>query len=200
MNIGILGYQGGIDEHKYMVIESCKELGIQCSVETVVKPQQLNKLDGLIIPGGESTTIVKLAKRYNMIEEIKSKLIEGLPVLGTCAGAIFLAKKVTDLKTRKELQGTIGLLDVIVVRNFYGRQKESFEIDLEIPTLGEKPFRAIFIRAPAIIEISGKVKPLAIYGENYVFVQQDAILATVFHPELSGDTRIHRYFLEIVKK
>lgn len=199
MKIGILAYQGGVDEHRHMVLRACKEMEIQCVIENIVKNHQLDQIDVLIIPGGESTTILKLAKKLKVIEHIRDKIIQGLPVLGTCAGAILLAKRVKDLKTGRILQNTLETLDVTIVRNYYGRQRESFEIDLEIPIIGEKPFRAIFIRAPAIVEIGSEVKPLAIYGENYVFVQQKNILATVFHPELSNDTRIHKQLLKLAK-
>lgn len=199
MKIGILAYQGGVDEHRYMVLEACKELSFRCEVENIVKPSQLNEIDGLIIPGGESTTIVKFAHRFGIIEPLRAKILQGLPVLGTCAGAVILAKRVEDFKTKKVLPNVLGVLDATVLRNYYGRQRESFEVDIDIPVLGDKPFRAVFIRAPAIIEIGPEVKPLAVYGENYVFVQERNILATVFHPELTNDTRVHKYFLKLVK-
>ena len=200
MEIGILAYQGGIDEHKYMVLETCKEMNIQCNVRNVVKPRDLNNLDALILPGGESTTITKFMNRYGIVDELREKIRSGIPTLGTCAGAIILAKNVRDLKTGKTLSGVLGVLDATVIRNYYGRQRESFEIDLKIPVLGDKPFRAVFIRAPAITEIGPSVEPLATLENVYVFVKQGNILATTFHPELSGDTRIHRFLLQMAKK
>ena len=104
------------------------------------------------------------------------------------------------MKTGRVLKGTLEALDVLVVRNFYGRQRESFEIDLDIPALGEKPFRAIFIRAPAIVEVGQGVEVMARYGESYVLVRQGKVLASTFHPELSGDKRLHKYFIEFVKR
>lgn len=200
MKIGVLAYQGGIDEHRFMVKQACEEMNINCGVEHIAKKYQLDDIDALIFPGGESTTILKLARRSGVAEIIQEKILQGLPVLATCAGTIILAKKVKDLKTGRILQNTLGCLDAVVVRNFYGRQRESFEVDIDIPILGGKPFRAVFIRAPAIVEISHEVKPLAMYNENYVLVQQKNIVAAVFHPELSGDTRIHKYFLELAKR
>lgn len=201
MKIGILAYQGGIDEQRYITLEACKELRIDCEILTIVKKHELEKADALIIPGGELTTILKLARRFGIIEELHDKILHGLPVLGVSAGAAFLAKKVRDPKVGKEFSNTVGVLNAVVIKNFYGRQKESFEVDLEIPILGPKPFRAVFIRAPAITEIGPEVKPLAVYEENYVFVQQNNILVTVFHPELTNDIRIHKYFLlEIIRQ
>ncbi len=200
MIIGILAYQGGVDEHRYMILEACKELGASCTAEYIAKPAQLGNIDGLILPGGESTAIVKLASRFNMIEAIREKIQGGLPVLGTCAGTIMLAERVRDYRTGKELRGTLGVLNATVIRNYYGRQRESFEIDIKIPILGEKPFRAIFIRSPAVIRVGDNVEALAIYEDSYVLVRQNNILAATFHPELSGDTRIHRYFIDLVKR
>jgi len=199
MKIGILGFQGGIDEHRYMVNESCKELGIQCDVVNIYRSQHLWDVDGIIIPGGESTTITKLINRMNMDIDLRDFIKSGYPAFGTCAGLVLLAKKAIDRKTGKELTNTLGLLDVVVERNYYGRQRESFEIDVAIPILGEKPFRAIFIRAPAVIEIGSGVISHAKLGDSHIFVQQRNIVATTFHPELSGDARIHRYFIEIIR-
>jgi 5'-phosphate synthase pdxT subunit len=200
LKVGILAYQGGIDEHRYMVVEACKELSISCEVVNVAKRFDVSSIDALIIPGGESTTILRLMKRFGVDEVIKEKIGHDLPVMGTCAGAILLAKRVRDLKTGRVLKGTLEALDVLVVRNFYGRQRESFEIDLDIPALGEKPFRAIFIRAPAIVEVGQGVEVMARYGESYVLVRQGKVLASTFHPELSGDKRLHKYFIEFVKR
>jgi 5'-phosphate synthase pdxT subunit len=200
MRIGILAYQGGIDEHRYMITEACNELSIQCDVVNVVKRSDVNGIDALIIPGGESTTILKLMKKFNIVEVLKERIENGLPVMGTCAGAILLAKKVKDLKTGRVMSGTLEVLDALAIRNYYGRQRESFEVDLNIPVIGDKPFRAVFIRAPAIVEVGQGVDVLARYGESYVLVKQSEILASTFHPELSGDARLHKYFIEFVKR
>jgi 5'-phosphate synthase pdxT subunit len=200
LKVGILAYQGGVDEHRYMVVEACKELSISCEVVNVVEKHSASNIDALIIPGGESTTILKLMKRFGVDEVIRKSIENGLPVMGTCAGAILLAKRVKDLKTGRVLQGTLETLDMLVIRNFYGRQRESFEIDLDIQVLGEKPFRGIFIRSPAIVEVEQGVEVMARYGESYVLVRQGKVFASTFHPELSGDTRLHKYFIEFVKR
>jgi len=198
--IGILGYQGGIAEHRYMILEACRELGWECQVVEVTRVQHLKGIDAIVLPGGESTTMVKLAKRFGVLDELRELISKGLPAFGTCAGAILLAKRVTDLKTGKVLESPIGVMDVEVVRNYYGRQRESFEIDLHIPALGPKPFRGVFIRAPAIVRTGPGVERLAELEGVVVAARQRNMLATTFHPELTGDTRFHRYFLtEIVK-
>ena len=191
MKIGVLALQGDFIEHVYIL----QSLGVE-AVE-VRKPEQLLDLDGLIIPGGESTTFGKLAAEFGLIEPLGAFCASGKPVWGTCAGMIFLAKDVG----RK--QPVIGLLDVRVKRNAFGRQVDSFEQDLDISALstienGEpRPFHAIFIRAP-LIESAGKaVEVLAKLDDGtIVAVRQGNLLATSFHPELTRDTRFHRYFIE----
>jgi len=200
MRIGILAYQGGIDEHRYMITEACNELSIQCDVVNVVKRSDVNGIDALIIPGGESTTILKLMKKFNIVEVLKERIENGLPVGNVCWGYFTCKKKVKDLKTGRVMSGTLEVLDALAIRNYYGRQRESFEVDLNIPVIGDKPFRAVFIRAPAIVEVGQGVDVLARYGESYVLVKQSEILASTFHPELSGDARLHRYFIEFVKR
>jgi 5'-phosphate synthase pdxT subunit len=200
MRIGILGYQGGISEHNFIVRKTCHELNINCDVINVRKINELDKIDGLIIPGGESTTITKLANKQGLLEVIRDKGLEGLPMFGTCAGAIILAKRVKDLKTGRKLMNTAGLLNIEVVRNYYGRQRESFELHVKIPILGDKPFRCIFIRAPAITTVYPSVKSLAKYDEIHIMVQENSILATTFHPELTLDTRMHKYFIDLIKR
>ena len=158
------------------------------------------QVQGVIIPGGESTTIGRVAERTGLLKALKEKIEHGLPVLGTCAGAVLLAKEVYDAKVGKVEQPLIGVMDVKIVRNYYGRQRESFEVDLEIPVIGERPFRGIFIRAPAIGAVGSGVKVLATFEGLPVFVQEDNMMATTFHPELSGDTRIHELFVKNAAK
>jgi 5'-phosphate synthase pdxT subunit len=161
----------------------------------VRKPEQLRDLDGLIIPGGESTTFGKLAVEYGLIEPLRAFCNSGKPVWGTCAGMIFLAKDVG----RK--QPVLGAMDVQVQRNAFGRQVDSFEVDLDLPALGKEPFHAIFIRAPLIESVGKGVEVLAKLDDGTVVAaRQGNLLATSFHPELTNDTRFHRYFLERVKK
>ncbi|MBI5303282.1 MAG: pyridoxal 5'-phosphate synthase glutaminase subunit PdxT [Chloroflexi bacterium] len=196
MKVGVLALQGAFIEH----IKILQSLGVD-AIE-VRKPEQLRDLDGLIIPGGESTTIGKLAVEYGLIEPIREMCHAGKPVWGTCAGMIFLAK---DVGMRQPL---IGVMDVQVRRNAFGRQVDSFEADLDVPTLASvtsngdphRPFHAIFIRAPMMESVGKHVEVLAKLDDGtIVAARQGNLLATSFHPELTGDTRFHRYFVERLK-
>lgn len=187
MKIGVLALQGAFREHVQML----RSLNVD-AVE-VRLPEQLRDLDGLIIPGGESTTIGKIATQYGLLEPIREMVAQGKPVWGTCAGMIVLAK---DVGMRQPL---IGVMDVQVKRNAFGRQVDSFETDLEIPVImnGDKsPFHAIFIRAPLMESVGEKVKVLAKLDDGtIVAARQGNLLATSFHPELTHDARFHKYFL-----
>lgn len=157
-------------------------------------PQELEGLDGLIIPGGESTSISRLMLDYNLMGEIKNQVKRGLPVFGTCAGMILMAKKNLDAYPEP-----LGLMDITVRRNAFGRQRESFETELLIPVLGEKPFPGVFIRAPVIERVDGEAEILAKLADGtLVAARQGKLLASAFHPELTDDLRFHQYFLDIV--
>ena len=190
MRIGILALQGDFAEHSVML----KRLGV--SVVEVRLPEQLNGLSGLIIPGGESTTIAKLAVSYGLMEPL-CKFGQGNPIWGTCAGAIFMSK---DAHRDQPL---LQLMDITVERNAFGRQVDSFEVDLDIPTLLEvdpeqKLFHAVFIRAPLIESVHEDACILAKLSDGrIVAAQQGHLLATAFHPELTRDDRFHRYFLQL---
>jgi pyridoxal 5'-phosphate synthase pdxT subunit len=184
--VGVLALQGDVREH----IRILGSLGVE-TVE-VKKPAQLEKLDGLVIPGGESTTIGKMATRFGLFEPLREAIGDGLAVYGTCAGMILLAGAVTAGD-----QPLIGALDVVVKRNAFGRQNESFEAGLEVKGLNE-PFHAVFIRAPWIEKVGSEVEVLSEIHDHPVMVRQGSILATSFHPELTGDGRIHRMFLESI--
>ncbi len=186
MKIGVLAMQGDFIEH----VQVLREIGAE-AVE-IRKPEQLSDLDGLIIPGGESTTFGKLATTFGLIEPIRAFCNSGKPVWGTCAGMIFLAK---DVGMRQPL---LGVMDVKVKRNAFGRQVDSFEIDLDIKGLEPRgPFHAIFIRAPLMESVGKGVDVLAkLEDGTIVAAQQNNLLATSFHPELTQDPRVHRYFLE----
>jgi 5'-phosphate synthase pdxT subunit len=195
MRIGVLALQGDFIEH----IQVLKSLGVE-AVE-VRKAEQLEDLDGLIIPGGESTTFGKLAAEFGLIEPLRAFCNSGKPVWGTCAGMIFLAKDVG----RK--QPVLGLMDVKVKRNAFGRQVDSFEQDLDVPAISAaengqaRPFHAIFIRAPLLESVGEGVEVLAkLEDGTIVAAQQGNLMATSFHPELTKDTRFHRYFVEKVGK
>jgi len=187
MKIGVLALQGDFAEHIAML----KRIGVT-SLE-VRLPDQLGEIDGLIIPGGESTTIGKLAADYRLIEPLRNFGLEKA-IWGTCAGAIFLSKDV------KRQQPLLALMDIQVERNAFGRQVNSFETDLDIPALRsvsteEKPYHAVFIRAPLIEEVGGEAEVLASLPDGrIVAAQQGHLLATSFHPELTLDDRFHRYF------
>jgi pyridoxal 5'-phosphate synthase pdxT subunit len=196
MKIGVLALQGAFIEH----IKVLRSLGVDAI--QVRKPEELRDLDGLIIPGGESTTFGKLASAFGLLEPLRAFCASGKPVWGTCAGMIFLAKDVG----RK--QPVLGLMDVKVKRNAFGRQLDSFEQDLDIPALASihngndpgRPFHAIFIRAPLLESVGNEVAVLAkLEDGTIVAAEQGNLLATSFHPELTQDTRFHRYFLERVK-
>ena len=173
------------------------KLGIDGNVALVKRPHDLEGLKGIVIPGGESTVIGRVAERTGLLKVLREEIQRGLPVFGTCAGAILLAKEVYDAKVGKVEQPLIGVMDIKIARNYYGRQKDSFEVDLSIPVLGDKPFRGVFIRAPAIESVGSNVKVLASYEGLPVLVQQDKMLAATFHPELTSDTRLHEYFIKL---
>jgi len=184
--VGVLALQGDVREH----VHALESLGVAAS--PVKTPDQLGAVDALVIPGGESTTIGKMAVRFDLIEPLRRSIEDGLPTYGTCAGLIFLAGAVTDGD-----QPLLGVLDVVVRRNAFGRQNESFESDLEIDGLDE-PFQAIFIRAPWVEKVGAEVEVLAGISEHPVMVRQGNILATSFHPELTGDGRIHQLLLDLI--
>jgi len=188
MKIGVLASQGAFAEH----IAVLRQLGAEAVPVRV--PRELEGLDGLIIPGGESTSIGKLMLGDNLAENIKNQVNNGLPVFGTCAGMILLASDIADSSVP-----SLALLNVKVKRNAFGRQKDSFETELDIPALGDKPFPAVFIRAPLIEQVNNGVEVLArLTDGTIVAVRQGNILASAFHPELTDDYRLHRYFMDIV--
>jgi 5'-phosphate synthase pdxT subunit len=185
---GVLGLQGDFAEH----LATLDRLGVEAV--DVRRPEQLDEIDALIIPGGESTTIGKLAQQYGIIEKLRDRAAEGMPVWGTCAGAIFMAKDVPG-----HPHPLASLIDMTVERNAFGRQVDSFEADLDVPVLGSDPFHAVFIRAPVITRVGPGVEVLARTGDAVVAVRQGRLLATSFHPELTHDERFHRYFLSLGK-
>jgi len=186
MKIGVLSLQGDFREH----IEMLKK----CSVNAVEVrlPEDLKGVDGLIIPGGESTAIGKLMQQYGLDREIIKKHNKGMAIYGTCAGAILLSKDIVGSS-----QPRLNLLDVSIKRNDYGRQADSFESELNIDGIGK--FNGIFIRAPVIEKVNNGAKILAKLNDRPVLIQDKNILASTFHPELTGDKRVHEYFIKIVK-
>ncbi len=187
MKIGVLALQGAFIEHE----KKLRALGVE-AVE-VRLPEDLEGLDGLIIPGGESTTIGKLAVEYGLIEPLR-QFARDKPTWGTCAGMIFLAKDIGN-----DRQPILGLMDVHVNRNAFGRQVDSFEVDLPISVLGDEPLHCVFIRAPVVTEVDKGVDVLARLADGrIVAVKEGHLLATAFHPELTDDNRLHEYFLKMI--
>lgn len=187
MRIGVLALQGAVTEH----IVSIEKTGAQGL--PIKRVEQLEEVEGLIIPGGESTTIGKLMRKYGFIEAIREFAGQGKPIFGTCAGMIVLAKHIAGGEP-----GHLELMDITVARNAFGRQRESFECDLEVKGIAE-PVRAIFIRAPLINEVGPDVDVLTIYKDEIVTARQGNLLVSSFHPELTDDYRLHQYFADMVE-
>ena len=188
MKIGVLASQGAFIEH----VIALEKLDIEAV--PVRLPDELTGVDGLIIPGGESTTISRLMTSYNLMDKIIGLAGSGMPIFGTCAGMILMAKQISGNTTH-----SLALMDITVKRNAFGRQVDSFETKLEIPVLGEKPFPAVFIRAPVIESYEKDVEVLACLDEKTVVaVRQENLLAIAFHPELTNDLRFHEYFQGMV--
>ena len=187
--IGVLALQGDVVEH----IAALNAAG--AAAIPVKTRADLDRVDGLVIPGGESTTVMKLLARFGLGDPIKERVHAGMPLWGTCMGMIVAAHDVAGLE-----QPTLDLLDVTVRRNAFGRQNESAEVELSIAALGEKPFPAIFIRAPWIERVGPSVELLAERDGHGVMVRQGNVLGTSFHPELSSDARVHAYFLKLVEE
>ena len=197
IKIGVLGIQGDIEENILSVAEALKNLNLQGTVESVRYSESIAELDGLILPGGESTVIGNLLSiQGNIFQTIKKKITEGMPVLGTCAGLIMLSKRTYDKVVGETKQKLFGVLDVVIERNAFGRQHESFEVDLDIPILGKELFRGIFIRSPIINNVGESVNILTKLDDKIVAVKQNNIIGTSFHPELSTDRRLHELFIK----
>jgi 5'-phosphate synthase pdxT subunit len=187
MKIGVLALQGAFVEHARIL----QQLDVEASL--VRLPKELVGLDGLVIPGGESTTISKLMADFGLMQPLRALAQAGLPILGTCAGMILLARDVGGNSVP-----SLGAMDIEVKRNAFGRQVDSFEADIDIPALGAPPFHAIFIRAPIVEKVGPEVEALARLSDGTVIAaRQDKLVASAFHPELTSDLRFHRYFLEI---
>ncbi len=188
MRIGVLASQGAFAEHIALLRQ------LKVDAVPVRLPLELEGLDALIIPGGESTSISKLMRDCNLVNEIRKLAKNGLPIFGTCAGMILLANGASDSRIEP-----LAVINIKVKRNAFGRQKESFETELSIPVLGEKPFPAIFIRAPVIEQVNSNIEILArLPNGTIVAARQENLLVSAFHPELTDDLRFHQYFLDIV--
>ena len=189
MNIGVLAVQGDFAEH----IAILRKIGV--NTREVRLPEHLEALDGLVIPGGESTTLSRLMSIYHLREPVSEMVAEGRPVWGTCAGMIMLANEITE-----QDPVPLCLMDISVQRNAFGRQVDSFEQPLRIAPLDPEPYNCIFIRAPVVIRVGTSVEVLASLDDGRpVAVQQGNLLATAFHPELTSDTRVHQYFVDLAR-
>ncbi|MGW4236648.1 pyridoxal 5'-phosphate synthase glutaminase subunit PdxT [Streptomyces sp. NPDC004749] len=188
--IGVLALQGDVREHLAALAATGAE------ARTVRRPEELGSVAGLVIPGGESTTMSKLAALFGLLEPLRARVRDGLPVYGTCAGMIMLADKILDPRSGQE---TIGGIDMIVRRNAFGRQNESFEAAVAVAGVDGGPVEGVFIRAPWVESVGAEVEVLAEHGGHVVAVRQGNVLATSFHPELTGDHRLHRLFGEMVR-
>ena len=187
--VGVLALQGAFREH----VAAVTRLG--ATAREVRQLKDIDGIDALIIPGGESTTMGKLLNEWNMLEPLRQRILDGMPVYGSCAGLILLCREIEDSD-----QPRLGVLDATVRRNAFGRQVDSFETDLSIPEIGADPIPAVFIRAPVITSVGAGVTVLAEVKGQAVAVRQNNILATSFHPELTPDTRMHSYFLSFCSK
>lgn len=200
VNIGILAVQGDVAENLSATRMAMDELGVEGVVTEVKNPEQISDLDGLIIPGGESTVIGTLSLVNGSLKKIKEKISSGMPVLGTCAGMILLSKKTKDRVVGAMEQPLLDYLDITIERNAFGRQVDSFEADVSLEKIGVPNFHGIFIRAPSVIDASKEVEILSKFNEKIVAVKQGNIVGTSFHPELTADLSIHKYFVSLVKK
>ena len=188
--VGVFALQGDVREHM-VALEASGARAVP-----VRRPFEIEGLDGLVLPGGESTTMSKLAVVFELLEPLRAAVRSGLPAYGSCAGMIMLADRIRDGRPDQE---TVGGIDMTVRRNAFGRQVDSFEADLAFEGLGEDPVHAVFIRAPWVESVGPEVQVLATVETRIVAVRQGHLLATSFHPELTGDSRVHRFFVQMVK-
>lgn len=198
ITIGILSIQGDVQENLLSTKSAIDELRLDVKVSEVKTPDEISQLDGLIIPGGESTTIGKLSLVNGSLKILKEKIENGMPVLGICAGMIMLSKTADDHVVGKTDQPLLDILDINLERNSFGRQKESFEADISIDPIGIPKFNGIFIRAPSISDVGSGVEILSKFNERVVAVKKGNVIGTAFHPELTEDTSIHKYFINLI--
>ena len=200
LDIGILALQGDVAENLMSTMEAMNELGIDGSVSQVKTPDQISALDGLIIPGGESTMMGQLSITNGAMNSLKEKIESGMPVFGICAGMILLAKNSKDRVLGATEQPLLDALDVEIERNSFGRQKDSFEAEISLEPIDIPSFQGVFIRAPAVLRTGSGVEILGKFNEKIIAVKQGNILATSFHPELTRDVSLHKQFVKMVKE
>lgn len=198
INVGVLSIQGDIQENLLSTKTALDELGIDGKVTDVKTPEEISQLDGLIIPGGESTTIGQLSLINGSMKVLKEKIENGMPILGICAGLILLSKTADDRVIGKTDQPLLEILDIKLERNSFGRQKESFEADVSLDSIDIPKFNGVFIRAPSVSDVGSDVEVLSKFNEKIVAIRKGNVIGTSFHPELTGDTSLHRYFVNLV--
>ena len=196
--IGILAIQGDVIENVSSLVASIADLNETATVHVVKTPEEISEMDGLVIPGGESTTIGQMALVNGALKEVKSKVESGMPVLGICAGMVLLANNASDKVVGKTEQPLFDFLDVTLERNSFGRQKQSFEANVSMDSIGISNYNGVFIRAPAISS-AGDVEVLAKLDDKVVAIKKGNIIGTSFHPELTEDLAVHKYFVNLVK-
>lgn len=200
LNVGVLAIQGDVAENILATKTALKELNIKGIVNSVKTPEEISQLDGLIIPGGESTTIGQLSLLNTSLKKIKEKIEEGMPVLGICAGMILLSKIADDRIVGQTNQPLLGYLDIKLERNSFGRQRDSFEADISLDSINIPKFNGIFIRAPIVTDVGSDVEVLSKFNGKIVAVKKGNVIGTSFHPELTQDVSLHKYFVNLINK
>jgi len=197
LNFGVLSIQGDVLENILSVKAAIDALDIDGTVVGVRTPDEISKVDGLVIPGGESTTIGQLSMVNGSLTVLKDKIEQGMPVLGICAGMIMLSKTVQDKVVGKIDQPLLDILDIKLERNSFGRQRESFESDISLNSIGIPSFNGVFIRAPSISDVGSDVEILSKFNEKIIAVKKNNIIGVAFHPELTSDISLHKYFVNL---
>ena len=197
LNLGVLSIQGDVNENILSIKAAIDALDIDGTVTSVRTPDEISKVDGLVIPGGESTTIGQLSLFNGAFITLKDKIEQGMPVLGICAGMILLSKTVKDKVVGKIDQPLLNILDIKLERNSFGRQRESFESDISLNSIGIPTFNGVFIRAPSISDVGSDVEILSKFNEKIIAVKKNNVIAVAFHPELTTDISLHKYFVNL---
>jgi len=198
LTVGVLSIQGDVQENLISAKAAVDELGIDGQVIDVRTPEEISQIDGLIIPGGESTTIGQLSLVNGSLKILKEKIQNGMPVLGICAGMIMLSNTADDRVVGKTGQPLLDIFDIKLERNSFGRQKESFESDVTLDSINIPKFNGVFIRAPSVSDVGSDVEILSKFNDRIVAIKKGNVIGTAFHPELTEDTAIHKYFINLV--
>ena len=200
LTVGVLSIQGDVEENILSAKAAVDELGVDIKVVEVKTPDEISSLDGLIIPGGESTTIGELSLANGSLKVLKEKIENGMPTLGICAGMIMLSKTASDRIVGKTDQPLLDILDITIERNSFGRQKQSFESNVSLDSINISKFNGVFIRAPSISNVGSDVEVLSKFNEKIVAVKKGNVIGVSFHPELTQDVSLHKYFVSLVQK